>query len=137
MELTLTNVCAVFPTNEDCLQFLEEIRWSGIPICPHCKSRKHTPIGEGYRYHCNSCNGSYSVTVKTLFHRTHVDLRKWFLTIALMMNPGEDPKVRELALELDINKNTACFLAMRIRTRKEKDFILLRRIADEVMERLL
>jgi hypothetical protein len=74
--------------------------------------------------------------VKTIFHRTHVDLRKWFFTIAVMMSPEEDPTVRDLALALDVNKNTACYLAMRISTKREREFLLLRRIADEVLGRL-
>jgi transposase-like protein len=137
MEITLTAVCAVFPTNEDCLRYLEEIMWNGKPICSYCKSRKHSRISKGHRYHCNSCNLSYSVTVNTIFESTHVDLRKWFFTIALLMGPDDDPSARKLASEIGVDKNTACFLNMRIRINREKEFILLRKIADEVTRRLL
>jgi hypothetical protein len=53
-----------------------------------------------------------------------------------MMGPGKDPTSRELAVKLNINKNTACFLIMRIRNTREKNFALYHKIAEEVRRRL-
>ena len=66
-----------------------------------------------HRYHCNMCHSSYSVTVRTPFHKTKVDLQKWFMAI---------PKViicrisaRQLARDIIVTKDTACFMVNRIK----------------------
>ena len=59
------------------------------------------------RYHCNNCNTSYSVTVGTIFHKTKLELQKWFLGISLILNAKKGISARQLARHLDVNKNTA------------------------------
>ncbi|MDB9511053.1 IS1595 family transposase [Kamptonema animale CS-326] len=93
---------------------LEEIRWGGKPQCPYCGSTNSTPIKKELRYHCNSCFTSYSVTVGTLFHKTHVDLQKWYQAIQLVLTTG-NISVRKLAQEIEVNKNTASYMLVRIR----------------------
>jgi transposase-like protein len=38
------------------------------------------------RWKCQRCKRSFSVTVGTVFHKTHVDLQRWFLLISLMLS---------------------------------------------------
>ena len=102
-------------THEDCLALLEEIRWDGIPQCPYCQSTNSTAIKKEQRYHCNACFTSYSVTVGTLFHKTHVDLQKWFLAIRLVLNSSGGISVRQLAKGIGVNKNTVLYMVVRIR----------------------
>jgi len=104
-----------YPTQEDCIAHLEAVRWGGKPRCPYCSSDRSTPMnGEG-RHHCNTCNTSFSVTVGTIFHHTHLPLQKWFLAIALILNSEESLSARHLARYLGVNKNTAWRMAMQIR----------------------
>src|SRR2546423_8399101 len=121
MDMSLTAVYAKFPTHGDCVQFLESLRWADGPRCPHCRSERHTPLVNENRYHCNGCNTNYSVTAKTVFKSTHVDLQKWFLMIAYMINERKGPSARRLAGIIKVNKNTACYMAMRIRYEMPKD----------------
>lgn len=104
-----------FPTQEDCLEYLEQVRWQDNPTCPYCKSINSTPAPKEHRHHCNACNTSYSVTVGTIFHKTYLDFQKWFLAISLILNAKKGISARQLARDLDINKNTAWYMAMRIR----------------------
>lgn len=76
------------------------------------------------RYHCNNCRSSYSVTAKTIFHKTKVDLQKWFLAIPLILN--ENISARQLAKTLSITKDTACFMVTRIRIASKEQPELLR-----------
>ena len=66
------------------------------------------------RYHCNTCNKSYSVTVGTMFHKTKVDLQKWFYAISLIAN-NENISARQLGKEIDVTKDTAWFMMKRIK----------------------
>jgi transposase-like protein len=93
---------------------LEQIRWGGKPLCPYCGSTNSSPIKQEPRYHCNACFTSYSVTVGTLFHKTHVDLQKWAQAIKLVLTNG-NISVRKLAQEIEVNKNTASYMLVRIR----------------------
>jgi len=104
-----------FPTRQECLRFIEGIRWSHDPVCPHCGSDRITPMSRESRYHCNGCNLSFSVTVKTLFHNTRIPLQKWFAAIALYVEEGQFCPVRQLAEMLEINKDSAWAMIGRIK----------------------
>ena len=112
--------------DEDCFAVLEQIRWGGKPTCPYCDSTNATAYKNEHRYHCNYCYTSYSVTVGTLFHKTHVDLRKWFLAIHLVLDSPGGISVRQLAREIGVNRNTAAYMIARIRkaTDDEQQLIL-------------
>ncbi|MGK7925991.1 MAG: transposase [Spirulina sp.] len=101
-------------TPEEGLAYLVQIRWGGVPQCPYCESTKATLLKKERRYHCNECFTSYSVTVGTLFHHTHVDLKKWFLAIALIAGRPDGISVRKLAKAISVNKNTAALMIKRI-----------------------
>lgn len=104
-----------FPSQESCLEYLEKVRWKGKPMCPYCKSENSSLLTNENRHHCNNCNTSYSVTVGTIFHKTHLDFQKWFLALSLILNAKKGISARQLSRDLDVNKNTAWYMAMRIR----------------------
>ncbi|MGJ3250260.1 MAG: hypothetical protein ACFE0J_03855 [Elainellaceae cyanobacterium] len=54
------------------------------------------------------------MTVGTLFHKTRVDLHKWFLAIVLVMETNKGIGVRRLAREIAVDKNTAMNMIKRI-----------------------
>lgn len=113
--MDIVKIYKTFPTQDDCIAYLEKIHWNSKPQCPYCKSFNATPMPKEHRYHCNNCNTSYSVTVGTIFHKTKLDLQKWFLGISLMLNAKKGISARQLARDLDVNKNTAWYMGMRIR----------------------
>lgn len=101
--------------HEDCLALLEKIRWGENPRCPYCDSLNATSYKNERRYRCNECFTSYSATVGTFFHKTHVELHKWFIAIHLVLNSSGGISVRQLAKEINVNKNTASYMILRIR----------------------
>jgi len=113
--MNIIQVYKQFPTDNDCLAHLEKVRWPGGPRCPYCGSENSSALPKEHRHHCNSCNTSYSVTVGTIFHDTKLDLQKWFLAISLILNAKKGISSRQLSRDLEVNKNTAWYLAMRIR----------------------
>lgn len=104
-----------FPTQESCFAHLETIRWQNKPKCPYCKSENQTPLKGERRYHCNNCNTSFSVTVGTIFHQTHLPIQKWFLAVTLILNAKKGVSSRQLARHLKVNRNTAWRISMKIR----------------------
>ncbi len=112
--MDLSKIYLLFPTQDDCINYLESLCWHGKPTCPYCNSHKYTHVNKGNRYHCNNCNTAYSVTVNTIFHKTRLPLQKWFFAISLLLNMNKNISVRKLACELKVNKNTAWYMEMRI-----------------------
>jgi transposase-like protein len=104
-----------YPTEADCVSFLERARWAGVPHCPYCHSQNSTPLPKEQRHHCNNCNTSYSVTVGTIFHQTHLPLQKWLLAVSLILNAKKGIAARQLARDLDVHRNTAWRISMKVR----------------------
>ena len=102
-----------FPTQEDCIAHLEQARWGGEPSCPYCGSLNTAP--SQHRHRCYDCKTSFSVTVGTIFHHTHMPLQKWFLAVMLMLNAKKGLSARQLSRDLSVNKNTAWRITMQIR----------------------
>jgi transposase-like protein len=110
----IRSIVPMLETHEECLVCLEKIRWNGMPTCPYCGSVKATKYKNEQRYRCNSCFTSYSVTVGTLFHKTHLDLHKWFRAILLLCKLNRDISVRKLAQEIKVNRATASLIVNRV-----------------------
>jgi len=113
--MNISEIYRRFPTEQDCISYLEKVRWKGKPACPYCQSTNQTPMSKEKRYHCNTCNTSFSVTVRTIFHKTKLPLQKWFLAICLVLNAKKGISARQLARDLKVNKDTAWNMSKRIR----------------------
>lgn len=95
-----------FSSEEACLLYLEQLRWSNKPQCPYCASFKCTHTKGRIRYHCNRCYTTFGVLVKTIFHQTHLPLKKWFAAI-ICISSAPDISIRNLAGYIGVNKTTA------------------------------
>ncbi len=128
--MNIVKIYQQFPSREHCFKHLEKVKWDNNPECPYCKSHKHTKEKTAHRYHCNNCNTSYRVTVGTIFHKTKLDLQKWFLAIALVINAKKGISARQLARDIEVNKNTAWYLLMRLREAMLDDSDLLKGVIE-------
>ena len=135
--MDLIKVADRFSTQEECLKFLEELRWGGEPCCIHCGSirvgrRNHNHIEDGWN--CYDCGSTFSVIAGTMFHKTRIPLRKWFLAISIILNSKKSISSTALARHLDMNQKSAWYMEMRIRAQMVDDDTLLKGIveADEV-----
>lgn len=126
LKMTLEDIYNQFPNKNVCVEYLEKLRWNNIPICPYCNSRHFTKLKKGNRYHCNTCNTSYSVTVNSVFHKTKIDFQKWFYSIHLIMNEESKISSRELAKKIYTTKDTAWRIIDEIKNSliKQDDLIL-------------
>ncbi len=119
--MNIIQIYKQFPTKQDCYKHLEKVRWTNKPECPYCKSKNNsTSVPKENRYHCNMCNMSYSVTIGTVFQNTKLDFQKWFLAMSLVLNAKKGISARQLARDIEVTKDTAWFMLMRLRrTMKE------------------
>jgi transposase-like protein len=100
-------------------EHLEAIRWPDGPVCPHCGENDVTRLdGEAHRpglIQCNACREQFSVTVGTLFERSHLPLHKWLLAFHLMASSKKGMSAHQMHRMLDITYKTAWFMCHRIR----------------------
>ncbi|HEC41746.1 MAG TPA: IS1595 family transposase, partial [Bacteroides sp.] len=66
-----------FKTEEDCWNYLFEIRWPNGFQCPRCNCGKYW-ITEKRLIHCVTCEHQASITAGTIFHGTRKPLLLWF-----------------------------------------------------------
>src|SRR5688572_17018448 len=113
--MTVKKIYKLFPKNTDCIDFLEGILWADRVICPYCSASNYSKLKDGNRYHCNTCNTSFSVTVSTIFHKTKCDLQRWFYAIYLLWHADKEITIRELAKQIGVAKQTAQQITNRIK----------------------
>src|SRR5450756_178600 len=87
MSADLTN--PIFTDADKAREHLESLRWADGAYCPHCGEAENvTHMKDGAHrkglYNCKSCRKQFSVTVGTLFERSHIPLNKWMLAFHLM-----------------------------------------------------
>ncbi len=66
-----------FATEVACRTYLAQLRWPQGFGCPGCGAKVHWMTKRGLMM-CSKCGHQTSVTAGTLFHRSHLPLRKWF-----------------------------------------------------------
>jgi len=99
---------------------LEAQRWPNGPVCPHCGviGEATRLAGEKHRpglLECRACRRQFSVTVGTVFERSHVPLHKWVLAVQLLTSSKKGMSSHQLSRMLDVTYKTAWFMSHRIR----------------------
>ena len=132
----MTGIVEVYrrwPTQEACIAHLEQVRWGESPTCPYCQSDKvarHREMTRHSRWQCWACRKSFSVTVGTIFHRTHIDLQRWFCLISLMMAAKKGLSSLQASRDIGIQQPTVWSMMHRIRKALVDDGALLSGIVE-------
>ena len=74
-----------FTCEEDCVKYLEWIRWSDGFVCPKCEGTKAWHTARGL-WQCQVCQRQVSVTAGTVFEDSRKPLRLWFHVMWVMMS---------------------------------------------------
>lgn len=119
--MNLFELLSTFKSEADFHVFLTKRRWSNGVRCSFCQSNHISNRKSSNRYKCHDCNRSFSVTSGTIMHATKLPLSKWFLAISIIANAKKGLSSLQLSRDLGVNKNTAWYLQMRIRTAMEDD----------------
>ncbi|MCH9051363.1 MAG: IS1595 family transposase [Proteobacteria bacterium] len=117
----MTDITAKRFKNENAARkHLEAIRWPDGPICPHCGciDNSHRIKGKSARpglWFCADCRKQFTVTVGTLFERSHIPLHKWLLANHMICASKKGMSAHQLHRMLGVSYKTAWFMAHRIR----------------------
>ncbi len=111
-----------FHDDDAAREYLESVRWTDGPVCPHCGviGNHYQLEGKKHRkglYKCcvKECRKQFSVTVGTVFERSHIPLSKWLAAAYLLCSSKKGISAHQLHRTLGVTYKTAWFLAHRIR----------------------
>jgi transposase-like protein len=104
-----------FRTEEQCRDFLFQIRWPEGFVCPKCEHHKYINIKTRHRYECSKCGYQASVMTNTIFHRSHTPLNKWFIAIFLLSADKRGLSSSQLAKNVSVSMPTAWLMIHKIR----------------------
>lgn len=109
-----------FKDDDAAREHLEAIRWPDGPICPHCGAIDNATLmkGKSHRpglYKCKDCRQPFTVTVGTLFERSKIPLRKWFIAVFMLCSSKKGISSHQLHRMLGVTYKTAWFMTHRIR----------------------
>src|SRR5438874_11328692 len=126
VDLTLDEIQSHFGTDEKARRYLEEIRWPGGVVCPHCKNADQKLFWEikasatakirAGLYQCAKCKKQFTVTVGTIFEDSHIPLRKWLVAWYLLCSSKKGISSLQIQRMLGLGSyRTALFMMHRIR----------------------
>ena len=101
-------------------EYLEKLRWTNGPVCPHCgvEGAHYALKGASHRpglMKCADCRKQFSVTVGTVFERSKIPLNKWLMAVHLMCASKKAISSHQLHRMLGVTYKSAWFMTHRIR----------------------
>jgi len=117
----------IFQDADRAREYLEAIRWPNGPVCPHCGviDSSYALNGKAHRpglYKCAECRKQYSVTVGTLFERSHIPLHQWLMCVHLLCASKKGHSSHQIHRMLGVTYKTAWFMTHRIREAMKDPF---------------
>lgn len=111
---SIIELMQAFPTEEVCINYLEELRWDGMVISPFDPESKVYKCKNG-KYHCKNTKKYFNVKTNTLFDNTKIELQKWFVAIWLVTSHKKGISSIQLSKDINVTQKTAWFMLQRIR----------------------
>jgi transposase-like protein len=110
----------IFHDEDKARAWLEARLWPQGPVCPKCGVVGEATLMQGKTtraglYQCNACREPFTVTVGTLYERSHVPLHKWLGATHLMMASKKGMSALQISRMIGVTYKTAWFLCHRIR----------------------
>lgn len=111
---SLSDLRKAFPTEQSCIDYLEEMRWHGNVVSPFDKTSKVYKCKDN-KYRCKNTGKYFNVKTKTIFHKTSLPLIKWFEAIWRILSNKRGINSVQLGNDIGVSQKTAWFMLHRIR----------------------
>lgn len=103
----------IYPDEESCYNFLENLKWSKGFKCKKCGYPKYSPGNTPYSRRCSRCNYIERITSDTIFAHTKFPITKAFYLLFLV-NSGKNITIDSLSNMLDLRKQTVWYFKKKI-----------------------
>ena len=110
----------IFQDADKAREWLEAELWPDGAVCPHCgglecSTKLGGTTGRPGLYMCNACRKQFTVTVGTLFERSHIPLNKWLMAAYVLMCSKKGASTHQLHRMLGVSLKSTWFMMHRIR----------------------
>lgn len=92
-----------FKTDQDCREYLSNIKWSKGYSCRKCKHPK-SQIRKDYARNCNICSDTESAMANTLLHKVKFGLRKAFFICFEMSTSTKSLSASQTTVRFGVRK---------------------------------
>lgn len=121
--MTLRELMATFPDNEDCKRYLQERRWpDDVVKCPRCGNDKvYGSKARPFTWQCTACGKPrhpyrFSVLVGTIFEDTKYPMKVWFEVLWSMLNAKKGISAMQIQRQIGCGSyETAFYMCHRLR----------------------
>lgn len=103
-----------FKTEQDCIDHLTYLRWSGNVTSPFDDKSK-VYICKDNKYRCKNTGKYFNAKTNTLLEGSKISLRKWFMAIYLVTSHKKGISSVQLSKNIGVTQKTAWFMLHRIR----------------------
>lgn len=112
-----------FKDEKTCYEFFEQVRWGGVPVCPHCGGTKYYKVKArgkftdipSYRCGNRECDKPFTVRTGSIFEGSKVEFRKWLQAAYEISICKNGISSVELASRIGTSQKTAWFINHRLR----------------------
>ena len=112
---SLKDLQDAFPTEQRCIDYLEERRWGVKVVSPFDPTSKVYKCKDN-KYRCKNTGKYFNVKTKLIFHKTSLPLIYWFMAIWLVLSHKKGISSIQLSKDIGVTQKTAWFMLHRIRT---------------------
>lgn len=102
------------PSEKDCIDYFEKVIWNGKPVSPFDPASKVYKCKDG-RYKCKNTNRYFTIKSTTIFRKSRISLKKWFLTLFFFISRKKSISTYQLARDVEITQKSAWFVLQRLR----------------------
>lgn len=113
--MNIIEISQKFPSELDAIKHFEFKRWGKTIKCPFCKSHNIGVRNKDYRWHCKSCEKSFSVTTGTKLQGTRIPLKIWLYAFGIITDAKKGISAKQLERNLGITYQTAWKMYHKIR----------------------
>jgi transposase-like protein len=111
---SIFDLVQAFPTEQDCINHLEILRWNGTPVSPFDASSIVYKCSNN-RYKCKNTGKYFNVKVGTIFENTNIKLQKWFMALYIFSSHKKGISSHQLAKDISVTQKSAWFMLHRLR----------------------
>ena len=115
LDMNLIQFQGRFSSDEACLQAIFNVRWPRGFICPHCNHNDGNRVRTRRSVECCLCRRQTSITANTIFHKTRIPLRNWFLIIYFMAHDKGGASALRISKQLGMHRSTVSVIMHKIR----------------------
>ena len=130
--ISIVELLRKFSDEQACVDWLEQARWNGEPICPHCGGIENIsrPPSKPNTYWHKDCKKQFTVTTKSIMHATKTPLQNWVVAIYSVVTARKGVSAMQLSKELGVQYRTAWYMLHRIREACSNGDLKLDRIVE-------